>query len=144
MCLAVKYRAKHQHGACGMGWKILVRDAKGRYFTGICGAKRVKLNFDTYTDCGDQPHQFIPLSGKRYIRAFHIFVNLEEARLIFNIDQKYGVNKYMLKHGEMLVLCEVLYKAEVAFGETHWKYNSGYYSQTAVARKCKLVARMDV
>ena len=134
MCLAVTYAIKSNENH---GYKILEK-VGNKYFTGISNARLVEIPTTKYARTPKKlnPTHFTGYSKSKYEQAFHICTRKEEALTILPLEK---ANTNMRD----LVVCEVIYAEEVAFGETHWHFLEDparrRYTETVVARKCRVI-----
>ena len=136
MCLAVQYHGKSLET---FGYKVLLKDEDGRYFTGIARARQTEIPHDGWAETPKElnPTAHVEYSDTHYEQAFHICLNKQEALEILAYEGRKD-------HLYPLVLCQVQFDDEVAWGETHWFWDDlrpreQSYSRTVVARKCRVV-----
>lgn len=139
MCLAVKI--SNSYNCSSYGYKILrVRtNAKGEryYCTGLCGASAIPISYDrfSYLPKHDNERYSCSYSRHKYERAFSIFLNEDEAMYVMNRT-----------HEGEIALFRVEFDSVVAWGVTAWAFDDSkggrYFTNTIIARKCKLVERI--
>ena len=130
MCLKSLYKTEFRGNT---GYKILEKDNKGRYLTGIGSAKKVALNKHHYTRNSCNGYLSLePANRGTYPSGFHIFIDLREAQQALRD----------LNNIKSRVLCHVRFREQVAYGEVYWR-GGAHEPIGVVAKECKVLKEIS-